>query len=228
LIDRTFTQVLLSSFSASLIRDTRDDKVDASAGEYMSANTQLAGQRIGSEVGFTSSRFAAQIFRTIPHTRRIVFAGQAQLGLAEGFTTVQVNGQTAVGQLPASERFFAGGDTTVRGFALDQLGVRHVPQQPSDTIDQNGFPLGGNGLVVFNAEMRAPLWRGLGAVGFVDSGNVFQRATDISLTELRSAVGAGLRYKSPVGPIRVDLGFKVNRQPGESLTAFFISFGQAF
>ncbi|HWW87276.1 MAG TPA: BamA/TamA family outer membrane protein, partial [Vicinamibacterales bacterium] len=218
----------LSSFSASLIHDTRDDKVDASAGHYLSVNTQLAGQHIGSGFGFTKSTFIAQIFRTVPHTNRIVFAGQAQVGLASGFTTVTTNGQTASDQLPASERFFAGGDTTVRGFALDQLGVRHVPPQLNDTIDPNGFPLGGNGLVVFNAEMRAPLWRGLGAVGFVDTGNVFQRATDISLNELRSAVGTGLRYKSPVGPIRVDLGFKVNRQPGESLTAFFISFGQAF
>ena len=65
-------------------------------------------------------------------------------------------------------------------------------------------------------------------VGFFDTGNVFARVADIDLGELRSAVGGGIRYKSPVGPIRVDLGFKVNRQPGEGLTAWFVSFGQAF
>jgi outer membrane protein insertion porin family len=57
---------------------------------------------------------------------------------------------------------------------------------------------------------------------------VFARVADIDLSELRSAVGSGIRYKSPFGPIRLDIGFKVNRQPGESLTAWFVSFGQAF
>ncbi len=128
--------------------------------------------------------------------------------------------------LPASERFFAGGDTTVRGFALDQLGT------PA-TIDKDGFPIGGNALVIFNAELRVPVAGGLGVVGFFDTGNVFARTTDIDLTELRSAVGFGVRYKSPVGPIRVDLGFKVGRRdiaPGvpESPNAFHISLGQAF
>jgi outer membrane protein insertion porin family len=140
--------------------------------------------------------------------------------MATGFDLVE--------RLPASERFFAGGDTTVRGFALDKLGSRHIPSQPGDTLDQDGVPIGGNGLVIFNAELRAPVAGGLGVVGFLDTGNVFARTTDIDLGELRSAVGGGIRYKSPFGPIRLDLGFKVNRQPGEGLTAWFVSFGQAF
>ena len=65
-------------------------------------------------------------------------------------------------------------------------------------------------------------------VGFIDSANVFAHVSDITLMEMRTAVGSGVRYKSPFGPIRFDLGFKVNRQPGEGLTAWFISFGQAF
>jgi outer membrane protein insertion porin family len=89
-------------------------------------------------------------------------------------------------------------------------------------------PIGGNGLVIFNAELRAPVAGGLGVVGFLDTGNVFARTTDLDLKELRSALGGGIRYKSPFGPIRLDVGFKVNRQPGEGLTAWFVSFGQAF
>ena len=134
----------------------------------------------------------------------------------------------AIHDLPQSERFYAGGDTTIRGFALDRVGTRHIPAQPSDTLDEDLLPIGGNGLVIFNAELRAPVAGGLGVVGFLDTGNVFARVADIDLTELRSAVGGGVRYKSPFGPIRFDLGFKVNRQPGEGLTAWFISFGQAF
>ena len=257
IIDRAFPRYLLSSFSSSLIRDTRNDPVDPGAGEYFSANGQLAARRIGSEVGYVKSFFTAQTFHTLPHANRIVFAGNARLGLATGFprNVVQTDAQGKprldenrqpivehdVKELPASERFFAGGDTTVRGFALDRLGVRHTPSLDSDTLDSGGFPKGGNALVIFNAELRMPAWRGLGVVGFVDTGNVFARATDIDLGELRSAVGVGVRYKSPVGPIRVDLGLKVHRQAfaqtdaqgkpilvEEGLTAWFITFGHAF
>jgi outer membrane protein assembly complex protein YaeT len=239
--DRLFPQVRLSSFSSSIVRDTRDDLTDPSAGRFLSANGQIAGRRIGSEVGFAKSYFVGQVFRVVPHARGAIFAGSARLGLAAGFPRETVdrdeNGNPVLGpngqpllitvrDLPASERFFAGGDTTVRGFALDQLGA-------PETIDKDGFPQGGGGLVIFNAEVRAPVRRGLGIVGFVDSGNVFARTSDIRLTELRGAVGFGVRYKSPIGPIRVDLGFKLHRDviaetQRESLTALHISLGQAF
>jgi outer membrane protein assembly complex protein YaeT len=218
-IDRLFPQFRLSSFSGTIIRDTRDDTVDPHAGEYTSANAQLAGRAIGSEVGFVKSFFTTQLFHTLPRTRRIVFAGDARLGLANGFA----NPFNPQGQLPASERFFAGGDSgPMRGFAFDQLGVR------GETIDQNGFAIGGNGLVIFNAELRAPVAGGLGAVGFVDTGNVFARVADIDVTQMRTAVGGGIRYKSPLGPLRVDIGFKVHPLPGEGRAAWFVSFGQAF
>jgi outer membrane protein insertion porin family len=233
LIDRLFPQVRLSSFSLSAIRDTRDDPLDPGSGEYTSANGQIAGRRIGSEVGFVKSYLTAQLFRTLPRTNQIVFAANARLGLAAGFPRrilqIDVNGQPVaqvVKDLPASERFFAGGDTTVRGFALDQLGT-------AETIDKDGFPIGGNAVVILNAELRVPIRGGLGVVGFFDSGNVFARTVDIDLGRLRSAAGFGVRYQSPVGPIRVDLGFKMNRRdivPGrpERLTALHISLGQAF
>ena len=82
--------------------------------------------------------------------------------------------------------------------------------------------------MIFNAELRVPVAAGCRCVGFVDTGNVFQRVTTSISSQLRTAVGFGVRYKSPIGPIRFDLGFKVNRQPGEGLTAWFVSFGQAF
>lgn len=234
LIDRLFPQFRLSSFSSAVIRDTRDDAVDPARGEYASAIGQLAARRIGSQIGFVKSFFTAQAFRIVPGTNRVVFAGNARLGLATGFPREPVDefGEVIPGDpirsLPQSERFYAGGDTTIRGFALDRVGTRHVPSQPGDTLDANLLPIGGNGLVIFNAELRAPVTRALGVVGFLDTGNVFANAAGIDLGELRSALGGGVRYKSPFGPIRFDLGFKVKRQPGEGLTAWFVSFGQAF
>jgi len=113
----------------------------------------------------------------------------------------------------------------VRGFALDALGS-------AGTI-KDGFPIGGNSLVILNAELRMPVWGAVGAVAFFDAGNVFPHARDIDLMALRGAIGGGVRVNSPVGPIRLDIGFKLRREeivPGkrEGLTAVHISFGQAF
>ena len=128
--------------------------------------------------------------------------------------------------LPASERFFAGGDTTVRGWGLDQLGT-------PETLDANGFPKGGNSVLVLNAELRVPVWRDVGVVAFLDGGNVFRRVEDFAVSEIRGAAGFGLRYRSPIGPLRLDLGFKLDRRPlpngdEERPTALFVSLGQAF
>ena len=199
-----------------------------------SISAQVAGRAIVPNSALPSRSSTVGVPR-VPHTRRIVLAGSVRVGLATGFPreAVDPQGNVVPGEeirdLPQSERFYAGGDTTVRGFALDQLGVRHTPPDPvHDTIDSNGFPLGGNGLLVLNAELRAPVAHGFGVVGFVDTGNVFSDVSSIDVMELRTAVGSGVRYKSPFGPIRFDLGFKVHRLPGEGLTAWFISFGQAF
>lgn len=233
LVDRLFPQVRLSSFSVSGIRDGRDDLIDPKAGTYLSANGQVAGRRIGSEVGFVKSYLTTQLFQAIPRTRQVVFAGSVRVGLASGLprtvTSVDAGGNLVtetVRELPASERFFAGGDTTVRGFALDQLGT-------TDTIGTGGFPIGGNALLIFNAEMRVPVRGGLGLVGFFDAGNVFKRTASIDLGQLRSSLGLGIRYKSPVGPIRIDVGFKTQRRElgsgvKEDPYAVHISLGQAF
>src|SRR5262249_21625373 len=162
--------------------DTRDDQVEPGSGHYWSANGQLAARAIGSQVGFIKSYMTAQTFRTLPRVRRAVLALDARLGLADGFprdvADLDEHGQPKRDDsgnvlmirstdLPASERFFAGGDTTVRGFALDTLGA-------PETIS-NGFANGGNGLVIFNAELRVPVRSGVSAVGFIDAGNVFAR-----------------------------------------------------
>jgi outer membrane protein insertion porin family len=241
LIDRLFPQVRLSTVSSSLIRDTRDDPLGPSAGSLIGWDTEVAGRAIGSEVGFVKSFVQGHLYRRLPGRRAIVFATGARLGLAAGFARevprVDEDGNPVPGpggetlmvtidDLPASERFFAGGDTTVRGFGLDQLGTRA-------TLDDNGFPKGGNAVLVVNAELRVPIWGDLGAVAFVDGGNVFARVDDFAIGDIRGAAGFGLRYRSPIGPLRLDLGFKLDRQllpngEQERPTALHISLGQAF
>jgi outer membrane translocation and assembly module TamA len=224
LIDRFFPQVRLSKVSLSLFRDTRDDGLDPNRGMFLSADNDLALRALGSQVGFAQTFLGALAFHRLPWQRRTVLALAGRVGVAQGFSRT-VNDQV-VEDLPASERFFAGGDTTVRGFSLDRLGTE-------DTITETGFPRGGNGVVVLNAELRFNVWRSLGMVGFLDAGNVFLRASDIDLTDLRSAAGFGLRYRSPIGPLRIDLGFNLDPRelvPGtpERRTVLHVSLGQAF
>lgn len=241
-IDRVFPQVRLSSVSSSVIRSTRDDALGPTRGTFLTADGSLATRGLGSEVGFVKTLVKGFAYRQLPQSTRVVLAGGTTLGLAHGFprqVTLPDGTSETVKELPASERFFAGGDSTVRGFALDRLGT----QGPHGTLDNAGFPKGGHALVIFNSELRMAVWRALEAVGFLDVGNVFLTARDLDLRELRGSVGLGVRYRSPVGPIRVDLGFKLSRfdfQTGrlladgtpetklEPLTALHISLGQAF
>ena len=246
LIARLFTTdpLLLSSLSSLLIYDRRDDPVNPTTGHYQSVNGQLSTGHYSSFSGdnssassagvrFAKSFFTGQGFRTIVRSRGIVLAGNARLGMAREFG--------ASNPIPEPERFFAGGDTTVRGFALDTLGVRHDPSDPQrDTIDTKGFPIGGNATVILMTEARLPIRRDIGVVAFFDSGNVFQRLSQVNLAEMRGAVGFGVRYTSPFGPIRFDMGFKTDVQSlqcaddsltarcSESRYALHISFGQAF
>ncbi|MCX6552694.1 MAG: BamA/TamA family outer membrane protein, partial [Acidobacteria bacterium] len=241
LIDRLFPQVRIGSVSGSVARDTRNDPIDPSAGGLVGLNGELALRALGSEVGFAKTFLQGFVYRRLPTTRRIVLAGGVRLGLGTGFTrSVEVTGADGlpvlgpdgnpltvdVRDLPASERFFAGGDTSVRGFRLDMLG------RP-DTFDSDGTPIGGHAEVILNAEARMALWRDIGVVGFIDVGNVFAYVNDVNFGRLRAGTGFGIRYKSPVGPIRIDFGFKLGtlRVYGterESRFALHISIGQAF
>ena len=228
-IDRVFPQVRLSGFAGTIARDTRDDPLDPTRGWYVSGEGGFAARALGGQVGFVKSFVEAHAFRPLSKNRRVVLAGRLAVGMADGFPReVEVVGTDGVPttdiieDLPASERFYAGGDTTIRGFALDSVGT-------PETISESGFPKGGNGLVLVNAELRVPVWKDFGAALFVDTGNVFERVTQIDLSELRSAAGFGLRYASRLGPIRFDVGFKLGElRPGESRQAFHLSFGHAF
>ena len=210
----------LSTLSAALIRDTRDDPLAPTRGALIGWDNDVAARAIGSEVGFVKTFAQGFVYRRLPGRQATVFAAGARLGLARGFArevpVLDEDGEPVLGpdgeptievvtDLPASERFFAGGDTSVRGYALDRLGI------PFQTIDANGFPTGGHAVFVLNAELRVPVVGGLGAVGFMDVGQVFNRVSDFDFGEIKPTAGLGLRYLSPIGPIRIDLGFKLDR-----------------
>ena len=185
----------------------------------MSHAIQYSPIRLGSELSFI--KYFGQYFRYFalqkPHVElftnevkrpRLVYATGARVGLSTGF-----GGQ----EVPLSERFFAGGATTIRGFEQNTVGPI-VGRQP----------LGGEGMFVLNNELRAPLFSIFDGVGFVDIGNVFENVSDFSLGELWKTAGVGLRVRTPWFLLRLDYGFKLDRREGESMGRLFFSIGQAF
>jgi outer membrane protein assembly complex protein YaeT len=214
------TVVAVAPVTLTITRDGRDSFLDATHGSFLSHGFELAPRFLGSDYPYV--RYYGQYFKYFPLTHprpvpfgekaqpsRLIFATGSRLGMQKGF-----NSSGAV----LTDRFYAGGGTTVRGFKQDELGPRLA----------NGQPAGGNAVLVFNNELRYPLFWIFDAVSFVDVGNVFPRVSDVRLGELRAAGGFGLRIRNPFVVLRFDYGFKFGRRPGETMGAFFFSIGQAF
>ena len=243
IVDRLFPNVRLSSFSFGQVYDSRDNPFDPTRGGTLALDAEVALRAIGSQVGFAKTFVQGFLYRAVAGSSRVVFAGGGRLGLAWKFPQYLAGGpgnrlaeQPLIDPgLPVSERFFAGGDTSVRGFAFDRLG--HPFDREGGTIDRTGFPRGGHAVIVLNSELRFSLTPAFGIVTFLDAGNVYHRVRHMSLRQIRSGAGIGVRYASPVGPIRVELGFKLGERyaygcgdrPGlECLTQLHFSLGQAF
>src|SRR5438132_10210987 len=128
------------------------------------------------------------------------------------------SGSDEATEIPIDERFFNGGATTVRSFAERDLGPH----------DNHGHPVGGEFFTVFNVEYTFPILGELQGAIFTDAGNLLPTSEGIGLNDMRYAVGAGLRYKLPVGPIRLDYGVNPDPRPDEDFGAFHFSFGFAF
>ena len=236
---------LVSEFSATWFRDTRDNPADATKGSFNTADLSIAGTAIGSSANFVRLFLQNSTYR--PITRNWSFARSIRIGILEPYAstvslTFPAPTQSPLPELiPLPERLYAGGGTSLRGFALNQAG-------PRDSL--SGFPVGGQALVILNQELRFPLrvpYAGtkIGGAIFYDGGNVYSRIDRVTLrwappkpvfvsaypgqppgrfnptrciynctNELNyfsHTIGFGLRYATPVGPIRIDLGYEINR-----------------
>lgn len=226
---------LVSGFGITWFRDHRDNPADAARGRFNNIDFSVNSTSLGSSASFARLFFQNSTFHTV--ARKYIFARSTRVGLLRPFqgTVSLFFPQPAIQPLPRiiplPERFFAGGGTTLRSFALNQAG-------PRDPV--TGFPVGGQALLIFNQELRFPmrlplLGTRLGGAVFYDAGNVYSRASRVSLrwrapkpvfdsldpskcrlnctnelNYLSHTVGVGFRYGTPIGPVRVDLGFQLN------------------
>ena len=216
--------VRLSTIAANLTRDTRDNPLDAHKGILQSIELDFNPTKLGSSVNFAKLTAQAAYYKQTFHN--IVWANSIRIGLAQPFANSVV---------PLSAAFFTGGGNTLRGFPLDGAGPQRQVQvcNTGSSTDCSFIqvPSGGNEELILNSEARIPLpiKKGLGLVVFYDGGNVFPTVGFHDFASLyTNNVGLGLRYATPVGPVRIDLGHNLNPVPGIKSTQYFISIGQAF
>ena len=216
--------VRLSTFSATLIHDTRDKPLDAHRGTYSTINFGITPTALGSSANFTKL-FAQYAYYKPVHS--LVFANSIRLGLAAPF---------AGSFVPTSQLFFSGGGTSLRGFPIDQAGPQRLVPFCNVLEGESGcvnvtVPVGGKQLVILNSEVRFPLGiaKSLGGVVFYDGGNVYS-AINVNnfVANYTNTVGVGLRYSTPIGPVRIDFGRNLNPVPGLNANQYYITVGQAF
>jgi outer membrane protein insertion porin family len=217
--------VRLSTISGTYIRDTRDQALDAHKGMYQTVELGINPIALGSSVNFARLRAQQAYYKGIG--KGIVWANSLRIGMEQEF---------AGSRVPVSELFFSGGGSTLRGFSLNGAGPQRtvrvcgIPSDPS-TCALIRVPTGGRELFILNSEVRipVPLKKGLGVAAFYDGGNVFEHVgfSDFG-SSYTNTLGIGLRYATPIGPLRVDVGHNFNALTGIKSTQFFLTLGQAF
>ena len=198
----------VSSLIGTVERSTTVDLLDPRAGSLVNLTVEQAGGLWQGD--FTFYRAVAEAKKYVPVLGERVLAGRLRAGVGDGF------GQSR--DLPMFRRFFAGGISSTRGYDRHLVG----PLNPF------GDPIGGRTLVEGNLELRTPVWRELGAVAFVDAGQVARDVFQFDPADLQFGVGAGVRYDTLVGPLRFDIGIPLDRPAGEPSWQIHFSIGQAF
>jgi outer membrane protein insertion porin family len=206
-VDRQYFPYSKTSIAESFILDRRNDPFNAQRGYFLSAALEWAYPLFNAESDFL------KLFTKYQHYAPVfpdwTFSGTFRFGLGRG-------------KMPIHERFFTGGSNSFRGTRFDELG-------PKDPV--SGQPIGGKALLLFNFEMTFPLlsaFKDLYGVFFYDLGNVWALRGNVNLSSLQNALGLGLRYRTPLGPIRLEVAWYVDAPQGENEIIGFITIGNVF
>jgi translocation and assembly module TamA len=203
--DPTRKTYLVAAAPTSLAYDGSDDLLNPTRGFRLSGRVSPELSLQSGTHAYVKIQLDGSAYQ--PIGSRVVLAGRMRFGSIDG---VQRD------SIAPSRRFYAGGGGSVRGYGYQKIGP----------VDQNGDPLGGRALTEFSAEARIRFGN-FGVVPFLDAGNLYTSSLP-KFTGLRYGTGLGVRYYSSFGPIRVDVGTPLNRRPGESRVAVYVSLGQAF
>lgn len=212
-----FEKGLISSITATAYYDSRDDRLFPTKGNMSSISLEWAGPQLGSDFEFI--KVVANVKQYFP----FVLGSVLKLSGTYGYV-----GNPGGGSVPLGERFYVGGIFTVRGFERYSLGPRIATGSSRDPAAfQVPFTIGGNKQLIFNVEVEFPIFMPVGIRGvvFFDAGNAFDDDEQVNPLDLRTAVGFGIRWWSPIGPLRFEWGFPLRPQEGEPPMVFEFNIG---
>lgn len=187
---------LISSVEFSLTRDTTDNVFNPTKGRVLSGSYEVAGGPFGGDKHF--NKFFTLATQYFPLFAKAVLQLQGRAGIAQPFDDEE--------KVPIYERFYAGGANTIRGYEERSVG-------PADPITSD--PLGGEAFFVGNIECMVPLVEFVKGAVFMDTGNVWSEASDFGSGGFKTGFGFGVRVKTPIGPLKLDYGIPLNKQPGK-------------
>lgn len=211
----------LIGFEIDVTRNTTRNLLDARRGYYAALHLEQAGGWLPGSYDFYSA--ALDLRQYTPIRRRAVLASRLQIGSIDG---IGVGLASEGSRVPFSRRYFLGGSTSLRGWGRLQV----------SPLSGSGLPIGGLSMFEVNSELRVATTGKLSLVAFVDAGNVWARSWQFELGNLRAAVGPGVRYDTPIGPVRADFGYQltpiqgllVDGEPERRHWRVHFSIGQAF
>lgn len=185
----------LGALGFDLQRSTADNLLNARRGYQLAFHGEEAGRLLPGTFNYYAMSVDARHY--LPVSDRLVLANRVQLG------AINAAGDDPA-QVPFSKKYFLGGASSIRGWGRYEV----------SPLSGSGLPIGGNSMFAFSTEARLSLGGSLGAVAFLDAGNVWPGDFQIRLSDLHYAVGPGLRYQTPVGPVRFDIGYQLDQIPG--------------
>lgn len=209
---------LTSEMILTVARDTRDNRIFPSKGMYHMVENEFSGSKLGGDNDFYRVTGNSRLY--YPLFFGIVAKANAKIGYIKGLGDAPV---------PLFERYYTGGVYSLRGFMPRSIGPKlQIPGSPAGADSE--FVYGGNKLLMFNGEIEFPIYipAGIRWVFFLDAGNAFAENESYSLTNLRSNWGLGLRWNSPIGPLRFEWGVPFVRRPGEDSVVFNFTIGSIF
>lgn len=215
-LEREDQEARISAIIPTVEWDYRDNQLAPTRGTYSEISVGYAFPLFQANSEFLKIFARTTFYGSIANGRGAI---GVRLGAIEPL--VPDNGDPTNLQVPLNTRFFAGGANTHRAFPTDYLGI------PGQTVLE-GNPIGGNALVLINAEYVRKLTSLFSATVFVDAGNVWESPSTVRLQDIRWGAGLGLWLDTPAGPIRLEYGWKLDREPGESMGQLWLSFGMPF
>lgn len=198
-------------------RNTTNNLLDAKRGYVASIHLEQAGRWLAGSYDYYEVTSELRLYRSLGN--RVVAAGQVRIGSIDALGDPETT-------VPFFKRYFLGGATNLRGWGRYEVAP----------LSGEGLPIGGHSSLSFSTELRASVWRSLGAVIFLDGGNVWSNRWSFDVNDMRYDIGPGLRYQTPIGPLRADLGYQLNPIDGLIVNGkeqarrfrFHFSIGQAF